>query len=159
MICPGGADHTGGAVLIRADSTGDHVANGINHAHPHTGFSIRGDLYGLLRHKFRLTGHNGFAGAALGQFIFCPLFSVWICDSRDHQRFHDPLYQGGFSGTHRPYHTDIHIASGSGGNICINSFHSQPPYSYAEASPCHGLSHGMSGEPIIEPTPRCSGAY
>ena len=34
--------------------------------------------------------------------------------------------EGGFSCTHRPYHTDINIATGSGSDACIHSF--QPPF-------------------------------
>ena len=125
---PGGCHHSGNALLLRTYRTGDHIAYGVDHPHPHGGLALGRDLHSLFRHELRFAGHNGSAGTALGQFIPGSGLPVGICDGRDHQILHDPLDQRGFSGPHRTHHTDIYISAGSGGDVLVNSFHSQPPY-------------------------------
>ena len=149
-VIPGGGHHPGLPVLLRANRPGNHIANGIDHADPELGNPVGADFHGLLRHELGFRGHNGLAGAALGQLIPCPLRPEGIPHCRNHQFLHDPFDQCGFPGPNRPHHTDIDIPAGSGGNIRVNTFHSQPPHP-AGAGSCHGLSHGMSPGKEIEP--------
>ena len=143
LVIPGGGDHPGLALLLRPHGPGDHVAHGVDHADAQAGHIVRGDLHRLLRHKLRLGGHNGLSGAALGKLISRPLRPEGVLEPGDHQCLHDPLDQGGFSRPHRPHHADIDVPAGPGGDLCVNTFHSQPP-TPAGVGSCHGLPNDMS---------------
>ena len=89
--------------------------------------SVRSYLHSLFRHEFWFTGHNGFAGTALRQFISCPFRTIRILDIRYDKLFHNALDEGRFSRSHRANHTNINIAAGSGSDVGVKIFHSQPP--------------------------------
>ena len=135
IVKPGGGDHPGHPILLGAHSPFHHVAHGVNHPNPQFGGAVRGDFHPVFRHELGLTGHNGFPGAALGQLIPGPFRFIGVIDVGNHQLFHNPLDEGGFSGTHRAYHANVDIASGSGGNIGVDVFHSQPPCSGRRPAP------------------------
>ena len=127
-VRPRGGDHPGLSVLLRPHSPGHHVAHGVDHPHPESGFAVGADFHRLLRDEFGLRGHNGLAGAALGQLIPGSFPAVGVGDLGNHQLLHQMLDEGGFPGAHRPHHPHIDIAAGSGGDVLINSLHSQPPH-------------------------------
>ena len=127
VIVPGGGYHPGHAVFFHTHRPGDHISHGVDQPDADVGFAVGGDLHSFLRHEFGLCGHNGLAGAALGQLIGCPLPAIGIGDRRDHQLFHDAFDQGGFTRANGPHNPNINIATGACGNISVNRFHSQPP--------------------------------
>ena len=78
------------------------------------------ELHSLLRNEFRLRRHNGAPGAALRQFVLCPVTPVAVFDVRQHQRLHKSFDKGGFSRADRSHNADIHAAAGTLSHILIN---------------------------------------
>ena len=126
---PGGCDHSGCVVLKLADCPPDHITDAVNQPNGE-GAAIRQlDLRRLLGDKFGLRRHDSTPGAALGQFISGPFFSIDIFDVGNHLGLHKALDKGGFSGTHRPHHADVDIPRRAGGNILIDrGIHSIPSF-------------------------------
>ena len=127
---PGRRDHPGLTFFLGTHSTVDHIPHRIDHADPHFCGVVRGDLHSFLRHEFRLAGHNGLTGAALGQFIPGPFLPVGILNVGDHQLFHYAFDKGRFAGSNRTNDANIDVSTGSCSDISINSFHSQPPCAF-----------------------------
>ena len=150
MVKPGRGHHPGRAILLRPHSAVNHVAHGIDEPNPQSGGAVGRNLHRLFRDELGFRGHNGLSRAALGQLIPGPFLAIGVVNTGDHQFFHDPLDEGGLSGSHRANHTDIDISAGSHSNVLINRIHSQPPLP-AENPPAMGLPQGMSGPWQIEP--------
>ena len=144
-IEPGGCHHSRLAVLLRPYRPRNHVAHGVDEPHPQPGGTVGRNFHRFLRNKFRLRGHNGPPGAALGQLIPGTLLAVGVGDSGDHQFFHNPLDQGGFSRTDRANYPHVNIAAGPGGDVRINLIHSQSP-SWQEEGSCPGFTKGYVPE-------------
>ena len=85
MVRPGGRDHAGLAVLRRPGGVGDEIAHAVDHADGKLRRAVGADSDGLLGDKFRLSGHNRLAGAALGQLILGPLASIGVVDIGQNQ--------------------------------------------------------------------------
>ena len=121
MIVPRGGDHAGDAVFLRAYRAVYHISHRIDQPHPQPRLAVGRDLHGFFGDKFWLRGHNGPAGAALGQLIPGPLPPVGIFYIGDHKLFHQPFDQCGFSGPHRTYHADINVSGSAACNVLINT--------------------------------------
>ena len=78
VVEPRGGHHSGDTVLVGTHSPIYHIAHGVDKPHPEHCFAVGADLHRFLGDKFRLRGHDGFAGAALGQFVPCPFLPVGI---------------------------------------------------------------------------------
>ena len=151
IVIPGGSHHSGSSLFLRPHRSGHHIAYRVNHPDLELCFPVRRYFRRLLRDELGFRGHDGFPGAALGQFIPCPFFSVGIFNGRNHQLLHNPLNQSGFSRPHRANHTDINIPSGTAGNVLINVRHSASSFMRQEKAPAMGLLKGMSPMMGLEP--------
>ena len=141
VVVPGGSDHPGGVVLHLADGSLHHVAHAVDKPHGAVSPVRQLDLGGLLRDELGLGGHDGPAGAALGQLIPGPLLPVHVIDVGDHLGLHEPFDERGLPGAHGAHHTDINIPSGAGGDILIDTgIHSIPSFFRSIV-----LFHSMSG--------------
>ena len=85
MICPGGRDHAGLAVLRRPGGVGDEIAHAVDEADGELRRAVGADGDGLLGDEFWLGGHDRLAGAALGQLILGPLAAIGVVDIGQHQ--------------------------------------------------------------------------
>ena len=130
MVIPGGGHHPGRPVLRGPHGPGHHIAHGVDHPHPELCRPVGGDFH-RLRHEFRLRGHNGLTGAALGQLIPGPLLPVRVGDVGNHQLLHHPLDEGGLPRPDRAHHAHINISAGSGCNLLINGFFHRHPASFS----------------------------
>ena len=120
VVVPGGHHHPGRQVLILAHSAGHHIPHAVDEPHGERDPLLHADLHRLLRHELGFGGHDGAAGAALGQLIPGPVPAVAVLDIGQHLGLHKALDEGGFSGAHRPHHADVNAAAGPGRHILIN---------------------------------------
>lgn len=120
MVIPRGHDHPGRQILELPHGTGNHVPHAVDEPHGEGGAVRQTHLCGLLRYELWLGGHNGAAGAALGQLVSGPLPSVVVFNIGQHLRLHKPFDEGGFSCADRPHHADIDAAAGTGCHILIH---------------------------------------
>ena len=120
VVKPGGTHHAGHVVLHLAGGPGDHVAHAVDQPHRKSRPVLQRNFHRVLGDKLGLGGHDGPAGAALGQLIPGPLPAVDVFNIRDHHRLHEALDKRGFSGAHRPHNADIDIALRPQGDILID---------------------------------------
>jgi len=120
LLEPRRRHHARRAVLLRAHRAIHHVPDRVNEPHRKPALAVRTDLHGLLRHKFRLRGHDGLSRAALRQLILRTLAPVDIFNIRQHQLLHKPLDKRGFSRPHRTHHADINAAVRALRDLLIN---------------------------------------
>src|SRR5690606_27078653 len=92
----------------------------------------------FIGHEKGLGGHDGAAGAALGQFILGALPGVGVTDFRHDQQVHEPLYKGGFPRADRPDDAEVDAAPGALGDVLkeLELFHGMP-------SPVAGTRRGL----------------
>ena len=145
VVVPGSGDHPGGVVLHLSDGALHHVAHAVDQPHGKARPVRQLDLGGLLRDELGFGGHDGPAGAALGQLIPGPFLSVDVVDVGDHLGLHEPLDEGGLPGAHGAHHADVDIPSGAGGDILIDTgIHSIPSFFRSIV-----LFHSMSRAPEV----------
>ena len=96
-----------------------HESHAVND--PYLGFNAvcQIDSGRLLGNKLGLRGHDGLAGRALGQLIPAQIAQVLILHCREHQQFHEPLYEGRFACADRPYYAYVNLSACSRLNILV----------------------------------------
>ena len=108
VIVPGRHHHAGRQILKLPHSAGHHISHTVNKPNGEADAFLQLYLHSFLRYKLRFGGHNGTSRTALGQFILCPVASIYVVDMGDHLRFHKTLDKGGLPCSDRSHHADIH---------------------------------------------------
>ena len=86
----------------------------------------------------------------MGELISCPLLPERVLHAGDHQFLHNPFNEGGLSRSYGSHHSNVNIAAGPGGDVCINPIHASLLFRQ-ERAPAMGLPKGMSPVTLLEP--------
>ena len=130
LVEPRAFDHAGLVVLLVAHSPLHHVTHAVDEPHGEGGAVRQTHLCGLLRYELWLGGHNGAAGAALGQFVPGPLPAVFVGDVGQDHGLHKPLDKGGLPRPGGPHHADVDVPRRALGDVLVNAcqgIHSMSP--------------------------------
>lgn len=129
MIVPRRCDHPGLIILRLAQGPPDHVAHTVNKPDRKGRAPLQLDLGRLLRHELRFRRHHRAGRSRSGAALSARSRPVHLVNIGNDLCLHEPLDKGGFPCPHRPYHTDIDVARGAGGNILIDrGIHSIPSF-------------------------------
>ena len=119
LLRPWRHDHPLLAILRQTIDPIHNIADAVNKTHLHLIISHQPHTDRFLRNKLRLCCHNGFAVCRLWQFIPRSLPVMLIRDRRKHQKLHKTLDKCRFAGADRTAHSQINLAIGSAGDVCI----------------------------------------